>query len=399
MALSPTSLSRTSTPSISSNALSALGRAPSLFEQVLDISHLRPNADASEYPLIRIDGKDYIKEDWTQKKRKRFSWIQEYGTFLLEAENHKRAHWLYNICDKKHKVVIFNAQSTNAAVGHLKVDHHITGRDEDEESRGGIRNVLSIQRQAAKGATVAKTKYELFKSLLLEWVVDQNIPLTAVEHDSFRAFLTVLSPDVDSYLPNSAGTVRNWLMTEFDGAKKEIKRQLREDPVSRIHISFDMWTSENQLALMGVVAHYLDGKLWRNQSRLIALRKIDGAHSGENMAAYLSDVVNEYEIIDKIGVFTLDNAESNDSCLHTFLRTSDPTVTDEAIKAHRIRCFGHVVNLAAKAFLFGNNAEAFEQEHVVNVALDHQAQEREAWRKYGAVGKLHNLATFIRRTS
>ena len=118
--------------------------------------------------------------------------------------------------------------------------------------------MLSMQRQAAKGATVAKTKYELFKSLLLEWIVDQNIPLTAVEHGSFRAFLTVLSPDVDSYLPNSAGTVRNWLITEFDRAKKEIKHQLREDPMSQIHISFDMWTSENQLALIGIVAHYLD---------------------------------------------------------------------------------------------------------------------------------------------
>ena len=398
MAHSPASVSRTSTPSISSNAFSSLGRALSLYEQTPDLSHLRPNADTSEYPPVRIDGKSYIKEDWTQRKRKRFSWIQQYGTYLLEAENHKKAHWLCNICDKKHKVVIFNAQSTNAAAGHLKADHHITGRDEDEESRGGIRTVLSMQRQAAKGATVAKIKYELFKSLLLEWIVDQNIPLTAVEHESFRAFLTVLSPDVDSYLPNSAGTVRNWLMTEFDGAKTEIKRQLREDPVSRIHISFDMWTSENQLALMGIVAHYLDGKAWRNQSRLIALRKIDGAHSGENMAAYLPEVVNEYEIIGRIGFFTLDNAESNDSCLRTFLRTSDPTVTDEVIKAHRIRCFGHVVNLAAKAFLFGKNAEAFEQEHLVNVALAHQMQEREAWRKHGAVGKLHNLATFIRRT-
>ena len=398
MAYSSPSLSPTSTPSVSSNTFSTLGRALSLYEQLPDLSQLRPNADASEYPPVRIDGKGYIKEEWTQKKRKRFSWIQQYGTFLLEAENHQKAHWLCNICDKKHKVVIFNAQSTNAAAGHLKADHRITSRDEDEESRGGIRNVLSMQRQAAKGATVAKTKYELFKSLLLEWIVDQSIPLTAVEHESFRAFLTVLSQDVDNYLPNSADTVRNWLMTEFDRGKKEIKRQLHEDPVSRIHISFDMWTSENRLALIGIVAHYLDGKGWRNQSRLLALRKIDGAHSGENMAAYLSEVAIEYDIVGKIGFFSLDNAESNDTCLRTFLRTAHPTSTDAGIKAHRIRCFGHVVNLAAKAFLFGNNAEAFEQEHIVNVALDQQMQEREAWRKHGAVGKLHNLATFIRRT-
>jgi hypothetical protein len=61
------------------------------------------NADASEYPPVRVDGKDYIKEDWIQKKRKRFSWIRQYGTFLLEADDNTKAHWLCNICDKKHK--------------------------------------------------------------------------------------------------------------------------------------------------------------------------------------------------------------------------------------------------------------------------------------------------------
>ena len=48
--------------------------------------------------------------------------------------------------------------------------------------------MLHMQRQAAKGAHIAKTKYELFKGLLIEWVVDQNVPLAAVEHESFRNF-------------------------------------------------------------------------------------------------------------------------------------------------------------------------------------------------------------------
>jgi len=114
------------------------------------------------------------------------------------------------------------------------------------------------------------------------------------------------------------------------------------------------------------------------------------------MTAYPSEVVNEYDIVGRIRFFTLDNAEFNDTCLRALLHTFHPTITDEVIKAHRIQCFEHVVNLTVKTFLFGKNAESFEQKHIINVALDQQVQERKAWQKHEAVRKLHNLTTFIR---
>jgi hypothetical protein len=64
-------------------------------------------------------------------------------------------------------------------------------------------------------------------------------------------------------------------------------------------------------------------------------------------------------------------------------------------KARRGRCFGHVLNLAAKAILFGNNVEAFEQQLSGAEALSHT--EHELWRK-GSVGKLHNLVVAINRS-
>jgi hypothetical protein len=58
--------------------------------------------------------------------------------------------------------------------------------------------------------------------------------------------------------------------------------------------------------LLGIVAHYLDKQTWKNQSRLLALKEVDGAHTGENMAEYVSRVVDDYEISDQLGFFTLD---------------------------------------------------------------------------------------------
>src|SRR5271170_7884929 len=115
----------------------------------------------------------------------------------------------------------------------MQKEHQISGQDEEEEDRegrGDIRDVLYMQRQAARGAFVTKTKHELFKGLL-DWIVDQNVPLSAVEREPFRDLLTVLSNDVDHFLPKSGSTVQSWLMHEFGRKERRIKQQLREDSV------------------------------------------------------------------------------------------------------------------------------------------------------------------------
>jgi hypothetical protein len=79
-----------------------------------------------------------------------------------------------------------------------------------------VRNVLIMLKIFARGAQIAKTKYDSFKAALVDWVVDQNVLLKAVEYMSFRDFLTLLAVDVDNFFPRFLATVRKWLMAEFD---------------------------------------------------------------------------------------------------------------------------------------------------------------------------------------
>jgi hypothetical protein len=91
----------------------------------------------------------------------------------------------------------------------------------------------------------------------------------------------------------------------------------------------------------------------------------------------------------------LDNVTSNDTCVREILAKLQP---DLSPKKRRLRCFGHIVNLAAKAFLFGNNPKAFETETTVAALMQQEKKALEAWRKLGPVGKLHNVVTSIRKT-
>lgn len=65
-------------------------------------------------------------------------------------------------------------------------------------------------------------------------------------------------------------------------------------------------------------------------------------------------------------------------------------------KVHRLRCQGHIINLAAKAFLFVTGSEKLErgESDLHNVTLKHI----ETWRRKGPLGKLHNFVVFIQRS-
>ena len=52
-------------------------------------------------------------------------------------------------------------------------------------------------------------------------------------------------------------------------------------------------------------------------SILLAFRNLLGPHSGENIAASVQEVVQEYEIQSSLGCFVLDNVYSNDTAVET----------------------------------------------------------------------------------
>ncbi|XP_044718832.1 uncharacterized protein HRG_07397 [Hirsutella rhossiliensis] len=70
---------------------------------------------------------------------------------------------------------------------------------------------------------------------------------------------------------------------------------------------------------------------------LLGLPRLVGPHSGENIAAYLKEVIDRYELGSKLGYFMLDNAKSNDTCLETLARWFPMDVS-----RRRLRCIGHV---------------------------------------------------------
>ena len=140
---------------------------------------------------------------------------------------------------------------------------------------------------------------------------------------------------------------------------------------------------------VGVIVHFLDAD-YKFRTFLLSLPDIIGQHTGANLAELSLQIFNEYGISNKVGFFVGDNAGNNDTCTEEIAMELGFDASQR-----RCRCFGHIINLVAKALLFGEDKDAIETD---SGNVQEILKEFQDWRKYGPIGKLHNILMYITRS-
>lgn len=112
------------------------------------------------------------------------------------------------------------------------------------------------------------------------------------------------------------------------------------------------------------------------------------AHTGENIAVAIMEILESFELDshEKVGILILDNTSNNDRAvveLGQRLQWKNPF-------SKRVRCFGHILHLVARAMLSVKDCDALED-------IDPDAFDE--WAKMGPVGKLHNLVVWVSRST
>jgi len=235
-------------------------------------------------------------------------------------------------------------------------------------------------------------------------MADSDIPFAVVESPYFRQLLLMLNESMTStLLPKGGDTMRSWLNDIYRQEFERVVEQMAESPYKK-HLSFDLWTSPGTAAFLAVVAHYFDvsGAL---QTHLLALPRIRGSHTGENIAVGVQGIVEQFGLTGQLGYFQADNMDSNDTCISAVLAHYNPTLIAQQITAlkliKRVRCTGHILNLVAKAFLEGKNKRLINSLDLncqAPLSAVEESELLEEWRKSGPVGKLHFLVHWIRRS-
>jgi hypothetical protein len=91
------------------------------------------------------------------------------------------------------------------------------------------------------------------------------------------------------------------------------------------------------------------------KSLLLGLKEVKGSHLSENLTANYLPVIADFDLNGKIKYFMSDNVGSNNLAVKAFCKKLKPKNSI----ARRLRCLGHIINLAAKAFLFNKEEGGF----------------------------------------
>jgi hypothetical protein len=128
---------------------------------------------------------------------------------------------------------------------------------------------------------------------------------------------------------------------------------------------------------------------------LVTTSIVVGEHSGENVAALVCKVVKEYRIRKKVGFFILDNASVNDVAVDRVVSSLHPDMSEKQRKHCRLRCFNHITNLIAKAFLLGAKADETVDELTLAECHADFGEMANVWQKHGTLGRLQNVIRYI----
>jgi len=352
--------------------------------------HLNPDAT----PITIHSQKYYKAEDMAskRKRKKKTSYIWNNGFEIIHAEKGTK-HYYCQLCldegdDLQYKPLAING--TSSILSHFRSKHNLDRLGNPVEKPSSVSSRASSA--SCSPTPVFQFSFERFKLLLVHWIVFCHVAFLQVENEFFRDLLNFLNQSLCELLP-SRNTFRGWVVAEFKKEKRRVRKELKKAR-SKIHLSFDLWTSPNFYSIAGIVAHFIDSNGYR-QTQLLAIRHLKG-HSGANIAESVYRVIREYRIQDQVGFFVLDNASSNDVAVDCILRMLDSGMPEDERKGRRIRCLAHVINLVAKAFLLGGKAETVADELVLAERHEDDEEISRIWKKQGALGKLQNLVRHIR---
>jgi len=147
-----------------------------------------------------------------------------------------------------------------------------------------------------------------------------------------------------------------------------------------------------------VIFHYLNQD-WKVRSLLIRIKRVKGSQTGENITKAVLPIIEGIISSKQLGFFIADNAPVNDVAIRLILTHLRPDL--KTPDSRRVRYLGHIINLIAKAFLFGKDADAFEEDSQTKKKRSKLKAVRELWRKREPVVRWLNLTgcanTFLRQ--
>jgi len=238
--------------------------------------------------------------------------------------------------------------STSNTLNHYETMH------QDIFERFQRYNTVSQPRITQSFTLATNFDQQRFRQLLLHFITQNNLPLRLTESQSFRELASYLNSRVQH---GSRRTLSRDIEAAYTLAKGALHQQLQDHISKRGYISLttDTWTSPAYKEFAAVTVHYIDSN-WIQFSQLLGLIHLQEVqHTGEYLARVLRNITDEYNCTNAVFAITRDNASANDVMIQKFeennttlsISTTQYPTKFTCINGD-VRCFAHIINLAAQ---------------------------------------------------
>jgi hypothetical protein len=159
----------------------------------------------------------------------------------------------------------------------------------------------------------------LCKSIVENLIVKGGVPLSFVDNDGFRKFMT----DVD---PKFSVPCRQTITYTHLAQLLSSKHSLMTDMLTSAHdvaLTIDIWTDRRQHSFLGVTAHMFDATRDQPQSMLLKFQSFRGSHTGQGIARATEGCIADNSLHHRVHYVVSDNASNMKKALN-FVFSSGP---------------------------------------------------------------------------
>ena len=148
------------------------------------------------------------------------------------------------------------------------------------------------------------------------WVVLTRQPFSGVNEDSFQKMFLAHGVSGGCVYKDPI-TLRNHIMEEFKLRQDQLRTELQDNCIS-ISLTLDMWTSPNNIPVLGIIGHWYT-KDFEEREEVLDFVQVRGEHGGEQLAKIVQEMLRDLLLEHKLFAITGDNASNNNTlCVHLY---------------------------------------------------------------------------------
>ncbi|XP_057790497.1 zinc finger BED domain-containing protein RICESLEEPER 2-like [Salvia miltiorrhiza] len=199
------------------------------------------------------------------------------------------------------------------------------------------------QKEAVSSVTNFKYDHSKIRDVLSHMIIVHELPFRFPEYELFNLLMKSATP---LYNKISRATTKKDCWASYELEKKRLMNELKS--VSRVSVTTDLWTSDQNISYMVVTGHYVDSN-WNLQKRTLNFCDIPPPHTGVVISDVLQRCFREWGIEEKVWTITVDNASNNDVAIrilkeNLLFRHTLPL----GGQIFHVRCCAHILNLLVK---------------------------------------------------